>query len=873
MMDVDRFLFSKIILGDPELQMHYHIRKPSPKFHHIINSDLTLLKPGDLYAATAPRSLAKFLALDELVLTDIGWCPVKNINTGDKIFGSDGKTKSVIGLSDIVKKPLYRVTTRDGRSLVVSDDHLWTVRWLEGFHWNDNKIFTYTTAELIEKYHRKRFNKRYKKIVDCYRLAIECPKSIDLSEKKYPIDPYTLGVLIGDGNMTNTTPRIFSSKEDVEEMRSYINGDVSDIKYPKERCPYFFIRKMIQRIKDLKLNVTSHYKFIPEIYLDGSIEQRIELLRGIMDTDGTICLGKSSTKNYRSVAFATVSKKLADDVVYLVRSLGGRTVKTFHKNDYSGYYYVGVHMEINPFKLKRKADNFIPSKRLFNAITNIEYVGEGEARCLKVDSDDELFVANDFLLTHNTTLINLVYPLHELTYNRCRFLLMISESETQSKFNLDTLGTEIEENPKYKFFYGDRKGDKWGQETKEIITGMSPDGKKIVAKILVRGVDQKVRGLKFGPYRPSHTIMDDAEGEAHALTMGQRAKLGRWVDAQVIPGSESGILIFIGTIIDDLSYLNKVAGTQSLDKKGKQKIKGWKTRFFQAITQKTKPGEFVGEGNEIIGKDGIPEVLWKEKLSYQKLMEIKERLASGGNPQVFFQEYQNIPTDDSFRIFKRKDIQYHEAEYRYDSNLKMSFLQLKDEDGEWKEIPVNIGMGVDPASSEKTTADFTVVLVIAVDKDYNIYVLEYFRGQVSPMDGAEQMWRMMEEYHPRWVNIEDTGHKMLSNYLMKLSKNTGKFFPINPKDAIKSKFHRIMSMQPKFGQKAVWIRETHNELESELLRFTKEMKHLKDTLDALEWAMEDMFAPAYRVTKEGKIENYPIDYIYDWETGQLIPKA
>ena len=128
-------------------------------------------------------------------------------------------------------------------------------------------------------------------------------------------------------------------------------------------------------------------------------------------------------------------------------------------------------------------------------------------------------------------------------------------------------------------------------------------------------------------------------------------------------------------------------------------------------------------------------------------------------------------------------------------------------------------IGVDPASSENVKADYTVIMVIAVDKEYNIYVLDYFRGQVAPMDGADKLFELADMYHPRDIKIEETGHVMLADYVRRHSKETGRFYNINTRKAIKAKYYRIKQMQPHFASHSVFLKESHEELETELLNF------------------------------------------------------
>lgn len=213
-----------------------------------------------------------------------------------------------------------------------------------------------------------------------------------------------------------------------------------------------------------------------------------------------------------------------------------------------------------------------------------------------------------------STFINLIYPLHRILFGEERFILLISESEMQSKYNLESIGNEVEFNPKIKFFFGDRMGQTWGKEEKEFIGAYSTDGSvKIKTKVLVRGTGQKVRGLKYGAYRPTLTIIDDGEGEANTATPILRDKFKRWLNAAVIPGSGDAKLIFIGTIVDEDSYLNRIAGPKAYDRDGNYKIKSWKSLFYQAIIQDTPPGIFVSSGKEKKDKNGKVKVLWHDR--------------------------------------------------------------------------------------------------------------------------------------------------------------------------------------------------------------------------------------------------------------------
>ena len=467
-----------------------------------------------------------------------------------------------------------------------------------------------------------------------------------------------------------------------------------------------------------------------------------------------------------------------------------------------------------------------------------------------------------------TTLVSLLYPLHRILFGEERFILLISESEMQSKYLLEAIGDEIEYNEKLQYFFGDRMGDVWGKEEKEIITGFHPDGSPSgTCKIMVRGTGQKVRGLKYNAYRPTLTIIDDGEGDGNTGTQLQRDKFRRWIDTSVVPGSDDGKVVFVGTIVDEDSYLNNVAGTKAYNRDGIRTAKGWDSLFFQSILQDVEIGQYIASGKEILDENDEPKVLWRDRRPYQWLKSRQEEARSKGDVGYFFQEYQNVPMDDSFRVFKRDDIQHYSGYYSRRNGI--DYMCIKDGE-ESKEIPVNTFIGVDPASSENIKANYTVVMVIAVDSDFNIYVVDYYRGQVSPMDGADRIFAMCDMYNPKAVNIEETGHVMLADYMYKVSKKTGRFLNINPKKAIQKKFYRIKQLQPMFASKSVFLKDEHFELEQELLAFKEDGTMTKDTLDALRWATDDLYKPRVEKDKKGEWRRPKQAFTTDWQTGQIF---
>lgn len=174
---------------------------------------------------------------------------------------------------------------------------------------------------------------------------------------------------------------------------------------------HFRIHGLGKELKDLGLiGCKSKDKFIPELYLKSSIENRRLLLAGLLDTDG--CVG-SKKKIPKVSTYSSKSEHLRDGISYLVRSLGGLSTKNestrFKYGRYTTSYVCSIRLTFNPFLRKYKTKSygeFTRRNRMVNTIRNIEYIGKKVCRCIKVDSSEGLYITRDFIVTHNSTILS-----------------------------------------------------------------------------------------------------------------------------------------------------------------------------------------------------------------------------------------------------------------------------------------------------------------------------------------------------------------------------------------------------------------------------------------------------------------------------------
>lgn len=358
-------------------------------------------KSGEHAFMGGSRGKGKEMPNYQPVKTLTGEVKLGDLRVGDKILGKDGKETTVLEIFPQGIKDIYELTFSDNRKVECGLHHLWSVIDKNG------KYKILTTEKILENYKYK-----HKKTGYTYKYAIPTNDLIEYEEKILPIDPYILGCLIGDGSLTKQTPKI--STTDNEIVQEFINrlpdynikrdihssnytitykkrfDKIETVKYENGK---YGVNPLYREIVKLNLNKTCYTKFIPNIYKLSSKEQRLELVRGLLDTDGSI------SKN-GEIEFSNSSIQLIDDLADVLRSLG-INCKKFIKEKSDSRLYIYTNQEV--FKLTRKKEKINPLKGWNKiSIINIEKKGSTEQTCIMVDNDDKLFLTKDFIVTHNS---------------------------------------------------------------------------------------------------------------------------------------------------------------------------------------------------------------------------------------------------------------------------------------------------------------------------------------------------------------------------------------------------------------------------------------------------------------------------------------
>ena len=347
------------------------------------------------------------------IITPYGVKTMGEMEVGDEVIGCDGMPHKVTGVYPKGVKHIYELTFKDGTKSRCSKDHLWSVKTLT--RKEHNRGFKVMTLEEMMELPLKKSG---------YNLRIPINKPVHYKgEQNLPINPYLLGVLIGDGCIGSNDIYISNQENDIMDKASILLG----IRGCTLKTASSIIRhdikgdgkkQLIDDIASLSLNVNGCDKFIPKCYLLADIESRHELLAGLFDTDGSVNLSGSFT-------YSTASENLANDVASLCRSLGYRPTVSFKNRIGQEYQTAGKtytrksleytvriptkdkiftsekHCQRYEISISNKGKGYLQLNDDL-PIVSIEPCGEEECQCIMVDSNEHTYLCDDFIVTHNT---------------------------------------------------------------------------------------------------------------------------------------------------------------------------------------------------------------------------------------------------------------------------------------------------------------------------------------------------------------------------------------------------------------------------------------------------------------------------------------
>ncbi len=351
------------------------------------------------------NGFGKGLRDDEPVLTPDGWKLIGDVQPGDTLIGGDGRPTRVIEVFRRGEQDCHRITFNDNTSIICDGDHLWRCQLRRNRSLCKDRAGDFGLWQVVDTASLVRRFGTHPKPAD--RAAIPSVSPVEFSRQTVPMDPYNLGLLLGDGSFAGRSSVKYSSADPylVDALRTEFDvRKIGKTAYDWSVCGAYVAVRALGLSGHL-----SHTKWVPPCYLWNTPDVRLAVLQGLMDTDGSVDQGSSSCE------FCTTSPQLARDVRFLVQSLGGvvteatRVTKYTYKGekkDGRRSHRLNVWLPVCPFRLPRKVERWRPiltnPGRIVRSITP---EGRHPTTCLRVDNALGLFVARDFIVTHNSTVM------------------------------------------------------------------------------------------------------------------------------------------------------------------------------------------------------------------------------------------------------------------------------------------------------------------------------------------------------------------------------------------------------------------------------------------------------------------------------------
>jgi len=381
-----------------------------------------------------------------------------------------------------------------------------------------------------------------------------------------------------------------------------------------------------------------------------------------------------------------------------------------------------------------------------------------------------------------STAITHAYVLANVLFRERQFVIIVSATESQSVLFLNDIKNEIINNEDLRELFGVQKLIK-DSETDIIV--QFDDGHQF--RILAKGSEQKLRGLKWMGKRPDLVVGDDLEDDEQVLNKERREKFRNWFFGALVPClSDTGIVRIVGTILHFDSLLENLLHNSA-----------WISKRYRAHNE------------------DFSFILWPEQWPEERLKAKRQEYVDIGYSEGYSQEYLNHPIDESTSFFKRDD-----------------FLPIKT----WDEN-LTYYFGVDLAVSTAQKSDFTVIAVVGVNPEGKLRVVDVRKGRWDALQTIDELFSAHQRYNPELVVIERGAiEKAIGPFLYAEMNKRGVYMSLRPETPTKDKSSRARSLQARmraggveFDMKAEW----YPELEHEILRFPKG-KH-DDQVDALSW--------------------------------------
>ena len=367
----------------------WHLCGGSPFKHQNVTATFSYMARKSLVGNNT--GTGKQQPVTEPVLTPSGWTTMGQLRPGDLVVGQNGRPTEVLSVHPQTERRTYKVTFSDGSWTLAGPDHLWTAGTKSMLH-QGYPMKVVTTMDMANSLHRQ------------WSIPMTEPVEFD-PQDTLPCDPYLLGIVLGDGQINK-----YGASTICTDLEIISNLGLPLVR-PHETSPYTGYANVPHSLLGDALPPLSRSweKSIPVSFMRGSSKDRLALLQGLLDSDG-------SPMHTGGVEFSSTSYELAEQVVELTQSLGGvarigkprRTWYTHNGERRQGResYRINVKLppQFIPFRLTRKLDKFVPPTKYLpkRVVRSIERVEDQESVCIRVSAEDSLYLTRNYIVTHNT---------------------------------------------------------------------------------------------------------------------------------------------------------------------------------------------------------------------------------------------------------------------------------------------------------------------------------------------------------------------------------------------------------------------------------------------------------------------------------------
>lgn len=402
-----------------------------------------------------------------------------------------------------------------------------------------------------------------------------------------------------------------------------------------------------------------------------------------------------------------------------------------------------------------------------------------------------------------STAITHAYTLANVLFRKRKFVILVSDTETQAVDFLREIKEELKSNEDLISLF---EIESFIKDSESDIIVQFKDKTKF--RIMARGAEQRVRGLKWDQFRPDLIICDDLENEELVYNKDRREKFRKWFFGALLPArSRDGIVRVVGTILHMDSLLNRLMPEESENSTVVEPLKtynfsqkrSWSSARYRAYTE------------------NFEQLLWPSRFSKEFFIQDRDDRVNQGIAEIHSQEYLNYPIDEATSYFRRSD-----------------FFDMEEWD---RKSHKRYYAACDFAISREARSDYTVIAIAGVDETGKLSVEDIRRGRWDALEIIEEMFSVQQAYQPDlFITEKGAIQKSLGPSLNAEMMKRSIFLNLYPMTPTRDKVSRARAFQArlrsggvKFDKKAGW----YMELEDEMVRFPRS-RH-DDQVDALAW--------------------------------------